>query len=34
MEALTEPTGEEEEEEEVVAPAKPPLPGLKMAEHK
>nr|XP_046203908.1 rap guanine nucleotide exchange factor 1-like isoform X2 [Oncorhynchus gorbuscha] len=33
MEALTEPTGEEEEEEEVVAPAKPPLPGLKMAEH-
>uniref|UniRef100_A0A8C8HEF6 CRK SH3-binding GNRP n=1 Tax=Oncorhynchus tshawytscha TaxID=74940 RepID=A0A8C8HEF6_ONCTS len=34
MEALTEPTGEEEEEEEeVVAPPKPPLPGLKMAEH-
>uniref|UniRef100_A0A8C7D427 CRK SH3-binding GNRP n=2 Tax=Oncorhynchus kisutch TaxID=8019 RepID=A0A8C7D427_ONCKI len=32
MEALTEPTGEEEEEE-VVAPPKPPLPGLKMAEH-
>ncbi|CDQ66357.1 unnamed protein product [Oncorhynchus mykiss] len=31
MEALTEPTGEEEEE--VVAPPKPPLPGLKMAEH-
>uniref|UniRef100_A0A4W5QHT1 CRK SH3-binding GNRP n=1 Tax=Hucho hucho TaxID=62062 RepID=A0A4W5QHT1_9TELE len=29
---LTEPTGEEEEEE-VVAPPKPPLPGLKMAEH-
>uniref|UniRef100_A0A8C7LQC3 CRK SH3-binding GNRP n=1 Tax=Oncorhynchus mykiss TaxID=8022 RepID=A0A8C7LQC3_ONCMY len=28
MEALTEPTGEEEEE--VVAPPKPPLPGLKM----
>ncbi|XP_029573627.1 rap guanine nucleotide exchange factor 1 isoform X3 [Salmo trutta] len=32
MEVLTEPTGEEEEEE-VVAPPKPPLPGLKMAEH-
>uniref|UniRef100_A0A674BPJ7 CRK SH3-binding GNRP n=1 Tax=Salmo trutta TaxID=8032 RepID=A0A674BPJ7_SALTR len=31
-EILTEPTGEEEEEE-VVAPPKPPLPGLKMAEH-
>ncbi|KAK6312838.1 hypothetical protein J4Q44_G00161850 [Coregonus suidteri] len=29
-EVLTEPTGEEEE---VVAPPKPPLPGLKMAEH-
>ncbi|XP_055774889.1 rap guanine nucleotide exchange factor 1 isoform X4 [Salvelinus fontinalis] len=32
MEVLTEPTGEEEEEG-VVAPPKPPLPGLKMAEH-
>ncbi|XP_071260086.1 rap guanine nucleotide exchange factor 1 isoform X4 [Salvelinus alpinus] len=31
MEVLTEPTGEEEEG--VVAPPKPPLPGLKMAEH-
>ncbi|XP_070303017.1 rap guanine nucleotide exchange factor 1 isoform X1 [Salvelinus sp. IW2-2015] len=31
MEVLTEPTGEEEGG--VVAPPKPPLPGLKMAEH-
>ncbi|XP_038851367.1 rap guanine nucleotide exchange factor 1 [Salvelinus namaycush] len=31
MEVLTEPTGEEEEG--VVAPPKPPLPGLKIAEH-